>query len=375
MAPFMRKLLAVVLVSLATLWAVPGEAAPPKEHRVAKGQTLGKIAKRYGVGVEAICNANDITEKSKLKIGLKLLIPPKNDADGSATRKVLEQQRKGGAGAAGAKKPAPSPAAQPPSGGPASKAKGGEGVRWHAVTKGQRLGTIARRYKVTVEALRHANELGEKEMIRIGQQLIIPETDDVDGSRARAIWEERRGEPPAKHIDEAPAKEEKGPSWQKYVSKPAKPGYVKFNAIWGKSFEGYLLTKSGKVKKKVAEALKEVLSTSDGKEHDIDQRLVQLLTKVSDTFGGRTINVVSGYREGSTSRTSRHRHGKAIDFSVSGIPNTVLRDFVKTLDKVGVGYYPNSSFVHLDVREQWTYWIDYSGPGQRPRYGGFYTKH
>jgi len=45
-----------------------------------------------------------------------------------------------------------------------------------------------------------------------------------------------------------------------------------------------------------------------------------------------------------------------------------VRDFCRTLGTVGVGYYPNSSFVHLDVRDVPTYWIDYSGPGQAPRY-------
>jgi len=57
-----------------------------------------------------------------------------------------------------------------------------------------------------------------------------------------------------------------------------------------------------------------------------------------------------------------------VDFSIVGVPNTVLRDFCRTLPNVGCGYYPNSSFVHMDVREMSTYWIDYSGPGQSPRY-------
>jgi len=39
-----------------------------------------------------------------------------------------------------------------------------------------------------------------------------------------------------------------------------------------------------------------------------------------------------------------------------------------TLEQVGVGYYPNSSFVHLDVRTEKTFWIDYAGSGQPPRY-------
>jgi hypothetical protein len=50
------------------------------------------------------------------------------------------------------------------------------------------------------------------------------------------------------------------------------------------------------------------------------------------------------------------------------VPNEALRDFMRGFDDVGVGYYPNSSFVHLDVREVNTYWIDYSGPGEAPQY-------
>ena len=47
-----------------------------------------------------------------------------------------------------------------------------------------------------------------------------------------------------------------------------------------------------------------------------------------------------------------------------------LRDyFRRTFQHVGVGYYPNSSFVHLDVRDgPSAFWIDYSGPGQKAIY-------
>jgi hypothetical protein len=95
------------------------------------------------------------------------------------------------------------------------------------------------------------------------------------------------------------------------------------------------------------------------------------LAKVSDHFGGRPIRVVSGYRPYSASQFtphSRHNSGHAVDFSIPGISNRELRDYCKTLPNVGVGYYPNSSFVHLDARETSTYWIDYSGPGEAPRY-------
>jgi hypothetical protein len=45
--------------------------------------------------------------------------------------------------------------------------------------------------------------------------------------------------------------------------------------------------------------------------------------------------------------------------------------FCRGLRDTGCGYYPNSSFVHFDVRPGGTghvYWIDASGPGEAARY-------
>ena len=102
-----------------------------------------------------------------------------------------------------------------------------------------------------------------------------------------------------------------------------------------------------------------------GSEKSMDLRLLKLLAKASDTFGGRTLYVVSGYRPG---RRSRHAKAQAVDFRIEGVPNWALRDYCLTFDRVGVGYYPNSTFVHLDVRERKTSWTDLSRPGQRSRY-------
>jgi hypothetical protein len=82
--------------------------------------------------------------------------------------------------------------------------------------------------------------------------------------------------------------------------------------------------------------------------------------------------VVSGYRHPKFAKNPRspHMHGLATDMRVVGIKNTELRDFFRSkFQKVGVGYYPNSSFVHLDVRKSASaFWIDYSGPGETAQY-------
>src|SRR6185436_1881970 len=113
------------------------------------------------------------------------------------------------------------------------------------------------------------------------------------------------------------------------------------------------------------------LRFSDGATHTVDPRLVTLLGMLSDHFGGRDIMVVSGFRPFTTRQFtphSNHNIGRAIDFAVRGVPNETVRDFCRQFRNVGVGYYPNSSFVHLDVRATNAFWIDYAGPGQASRY-------
>ena len=111
-----------------------------------------------------------------------------------------------------------------------------------------------------------------------------------------------------------------------------------------------------------------------GRRHAIAPRLLQLLYATAKHFEFHRIVVVAGYRAPKIARQkgnprSPHKQGAACDFRVEGIANTTLRDFLRDkFDRVGIGYYPNSGFVHLDVRTQKAFWIDESGPGERARY-------
>ncbi|HEX3598052.1 MAG TPA: DUF882 domain-containing protein, partial [Polyangiaceae bacterium] len=157
-------------------------------------------------------------------------------------------------------------------------------------------------------------------------------------------------------------------SWRPYRREPWRRGYVSV-AGHGKSWSGYLVDKSGDVLPASRRALSEALASwRTGREMLIDEHLLALVADVSDEFGGRPIRVVSGYRETSYAPGSKHKVGQAFDFSVPGVPNEVLRDFLRTLPDVGVGYYPNSTHVHLDVREESAYWMDESAPGEPPKY-------
>lgn len=105
-----------------------------------------------------------------------------------------------------------------------------------------------------------------------------------------------------------------------------------------------------------------------GVDHPIHWRIVTILVAVSAHYPGRTIKVISGYRHPKVSKhakRSNHTRGRAIDFRVEGVNNRELRDLVRgSFSGIGVGYYPNSTFIHVDVREREGQWIDYAGPGQ-----------
>lgn len=96
--------------------------------------------------------------------------------------------------------------------------------------------------------------------------------------------------------------------------------------------------------------------------------LLVRLQKIAKHYPGKVIEIISGYRPDSRD-TSRHHHGFALDLRVAGVTREKLRDYLRTFEETGVGYYPNSFFVHMDVRETKGYWVDRSGPGEPADYG------
>lgn len=278
----------------------------------------------------------------------------------------------------------------------------------HTVAKGQTLGRIAKRYNVTVDALREVNDLKRGQMIRPGLVLVIPEKGkEAEATKRAAALRGKAAETSKKAEKDKKGKEagkgekgekggrEKGADSAKgkargegsakepetvgkYVKKPKRPGFVRI--VRGtERLETQLLTRHGRLVPGALPGVSRMLRFAPtGAKIPIDPRLATLLGLVSDHFGGKPIHVVSGFRPYSPTqytRHSKHNVGHAVDFSVEGVPNTVLRDFCRTFRNAGVGYYPNSTFVHLDVRTAKTYWVDYSRPGDPPRYDSPHPHH
>ena len=108
----------------------------------------------------------------------------------------------------------------------------------------------------------------------------------------------------------------------------------------------------------------------EGKEawYPIHPRLLTMMYYTCQHFD-RWAEVISAYRvKKRSSKRSNHTKGRAIDFKMRGAPRRQLLAYVeKSFSRIGVGWYPRSTFIHLDTRGRTYYWVDRSRPGQRQR--------
>jgi uncharacterized protein YcbK (DUF882 family) len=102
-------------------------------------------------------------------------------------------------------------------------------------------------------------------------------------------------------------------------------------------------------------------------EFPVDPGLLDVVYRLERHFRAPLIRVISGYRRPAPYGHSRHGQGRAIDLVVPGASNHAVAAYVRKLGFCGVGVYPRSGFVHVDVRSSSYYWVDSSGPGQADR--------
>ena len=114
------------------------------EHVIKSGDRIGDLAKTYGVTSQAIIDANPTAKPRNLKVGDRLLIPPPTPVHATA-----------GTGT-----------------GTGATAAAGDG-EFYMVKQGDNLSKIAKKFGVSVKALRAANQL-KNDRIVPKQRLAIP---------------------------------------------------------------------------------------------------------------------------------------------------------------------------------------------------------
>ena len=344
------------LLLLALLLLASTAFAKERVRTVYKGQRLGSIAKRYQISVSRLCERNGIDKEHPIHPGQKLFIPEKNWKPGGKSAGA-QQNNKQVSKSKSKKKSKKSSSTKP---------------RFHKVAKGHTLSAIAGRYAITVSALCTANGIQRDAQLSVGQKLIIPSKSDRDGSKTASLRKdgklEEKAQKKTEQKSQSSAAQKAKKSWSPYVKPAWRRGYIEIKR-YGRAWKGYVIDPNDKVLPLASKKINYVLGAKKNGPK-IHPRLVRLLAQVSDTFGGRPVRIVSGYRTRSFVAASKHKDGRALDFSIPTIPNEALRDYLRTLKNVGVGYYPNSSFVHLDVRDYNAYWVDYAGPGEAPKKKG-----
>jgi len=113
---------------------------PATTYKVVSNDSLWKVAKKHGIGVDDLAKANNLRPSSPLKVGQKLIIPGKPSASTAAN------------GSTGAS----------------------VGTRTYTVKAGESIGTIARKQGITTAAIRSLNPQLKSDTVRAGQDLTLP---------------------------------------------------------------------------------------------------------------------------------------------------------------------------------------------------------
>ncbi len=127
---------------------------PPLIHVVQKGESVGIIAKQYGVPERAVLEANGLQADSIIRIGQELIIP----------------------------QPTPEPAATPPqqatlpvsTPSAPSAAALAPGEQAYIVESGDTLSDIAKKFNTSVNLLMTRNNIKDPSLLRVGQTIVIP---------------------------------------------------------------------------------------------------------------------------------------------------------------------------------------------------------
>jgi len=136
------------------------------EHRVEKGEPLGKIARAYGVTEAAILRTNGIRSYRQIKPGRMLVIPMAGASRGMLAGSQLEDRRARGRTQLRAAPPDPAPGAKRVSG------------TLYTVKAGDTLWTIAAKFSTTVDKLRKLNGLSGRRAraLQVGQTIAVRES-------------------------------------------------------------------------------------------------------------------------------------------------------------------------------------------------------
>jgi len=134
----------IIVCALSLLFIISFSFAADIIHVIEKGDTMYSVSRKYGISVDDLCAANNISNPSKVKLGQKIRIPQKSALSSTADKKSSYTD--------------------------------------YLVQPGDTLFSIAKNYSTSVAAIRSANNMSESTTLKSGQRIKIPAGSSVKTS-------------------------------------------------------------------------------------------------------------------------------------------------------------------------------------------------
>ena len=128
----------------------PAERITYQRHIIKKGESLGRIAAKYGVSVQSIQTKNNIKNANRIHVGQVLLIPSSGEAKTLVSTKGRSSSKKS-----------------------SSKSTPKTRTVTHTIKKGENLNIIAKKYGVSASDIKRWNKISNANKIYAGQKLKI----------------------------------------------------------------------------------------------------------------------------------------------------------------------------------------------------------
>ncbi|MCL5023981.1 MAG: LysM peptidoglycan-binding domain-containing protein [Nitrospirae bacterium] len=322
------------------------DASATQTYTVRKGDSLCKIAKKFRVEQERLRETNS-PGSSALKPGMKLILPPKEAAE---TKAGLKHKKRESARAAETRK------RQAAVSGTGTEEPAEHDVTHYTVRKGDTLGSIARKYSISVNGLKQLNDIGRSSRLKPGRRLLVKKTGPATYTvkKGDTIWKIARKF--SKNADELLDlnqldPDELKPGQKLILEEPARPGERDHSVL---------------AQAKISEDIKSLSESPELNALTMKDRLILFAKKMLNIpyrFGGSNfmgidcsgyVQKVFGLLDVTLPRTAREQFhmGEPVrkeDLSIGDL--VFFRTYASFPSHVGI-YLGNNLFIHASSRSR-----------------------
>jgi uncharacterized protein YcbK (DUF882 family) len=132
------------------------------------------------------------------------------------------------------------------------------------------------------------------------------------------------------------------------------------NAHTGETFEGTYRNDNGPIDRVIEELCVFLRDHHSGEKTQMDLGVIDFLADVLDAVGETSATILSAYRTAETNamlagttfgvaENSQHLYGRALDLHLSSSKLAEAMTAARTMQRGGVGWYPDSGFIHIDT--------------------------